>query len=446
LFVIIFLRFPTFISKLKKSHLFVWNVFFIFAMLLAILLHTIQFPATPESATVVVEKSTPIDAPALFVVILSPILFINFGLFTNSLQSAKTSRLAWPLVLGAFFFVILIFILIFTNVWGYVGEVSRWFRNKFYLSFLLAGVGMLMPILFIKNLSVDARSVSHKKIWIVAVVMIASITMTNAITREAARVTPPDKVDQLTIMSYNIQQGVNVVGTKNYENQLALIKKVNPDILCLQESDVARLSGGNSDVVRYFAQRLKFHSYYGPKTVTGTFGTAILSRFPLHQCRTIFSFSDVDEIGTSLVEIKINGKTVVVFNSHPAGSPAAKHAHVDALIENLKSCDYVIAAGDFNFREDSPYYAKMTAFLQDSWLARWPTGVGDMSTVAWSFSQRHDPSAVGGWEKNDVLDMQNRIDHIFLSQNFDVINSIYLPVPESQSDHPAHWAIIRFVE
>jgi len=40
--------------------------------------------------------------------------------------------------------------------------------------------------------------------------------------------------------------------------------------------------------------------------------------------------------------------------------------------------------------------------------------------------------------------MTNRIDHIFLSKDFKVVEAHYLPAPESGTDHPAHWAVVRW--
>jgi len=48
-------------------------------------------------------------------------------------------------------------------------------------------------------------------------------------------------------------------------------------LIGLQESDTNRISGGNSDIVRYFADRLDLYAYYGPKVVPGTFGIALLA-------------------------------------------------------------------------------------------------------------------------------------------------------------------------
>lgn len=39
--------------------------------------------------------------------------------------------------------------------------------------------------------------------------------------------------------------------------------------------------------------------------------------------------------------------------------------------------------------------------------------------------------------------MAERIDHIFVSQSFKVLEAYYLPSPVSETDHPAHWAVLH---
>ena len=82
-------------------------------------------------------------------------------------------------------------------------------------------------------------------------------------------------------MTMNTQESNDKSGEKSFEAQLALIRQVSPDILALQETDSTRISLNNNDYVRAFADRLGYYSYYGPKTVAGTYGTAILSKYPL---------------------------------------------------------------------------------------------------------------------------------------------------------------------
>jgi endonuclease/exonuclease/phosphatase family metal-dependent hydrolase len=68
--------------------------------------------------------------------------------------------------------------------------------------------------------------------------------------------------------------------------------------------------------------------------------------------------------------------------------------------------------GDFNFRPDTAQYQLTTSTLADSWLLRWPQG-----------------------NENQGIDPARRIDHIFVSPDIHVAESVYLPGP--QSDHPA---------
>jgi endonuclease/exonuclease/phosphatase family metal-dependent hydrolase len=231
-----------------------------------------------------------------------------------------------------------------------------------------------------------------------------------------------------------MQLGSENEGDRSYREQLALLKQIDADIIGLQESDTARPSGGNVDAPRYFANALNYHMYFGPATVGGTFGTAILSRFPIENFRTVYSYSDVDEIGTAVAEFEVAGRRIVFFNSHPDGSDDAKRAHVNALIEAASVYDHVIAVGDYNFRQDSPWYADITKALNDSWLAIHPSATG----------QRHPTIGLPPDGSSGPLDMTRRIDHIFVSDGFRVEESYYVPAPESMTDHPAHWSVLSW--
>ena len=216
-------------------------------------------------------------------------------------------------------------------------------------------------------------------------------------------------------MTFNLQQGTDRSGNRSYAAQLAVIRRINPDIVCLQESDLARISAGNNDIVRYLADKLDCYSYYGPKTAAGTFGTAILSRLPLSDCRSIYTYSDKDEIATALCTVVIDGDTILLVNNHPAGSAGAKQSHLNMLLKLARGNNRIIAMGDFNFEQGSPFYDQITATLIDSWMC-------------------------------DQPDYRNRrIDYIFFSKNLNVINRNFVPSPESASDHPAYSAVLEWV-
>jgi endonuclease/exonuclease/phosphatase family metal-dependent hydrolase len=225
---------------------------------------------------------------------------------------------------------------------------------------------------------------------------------------------------------------------------LSLIKNIDADIIGLQESDTPRPSNGNVSAAKYFGAQLGYHVYYGPNTVSGTYGTTILSRFPLKNPRTFFTFSDQDEIGTAVAEFEVDGKTFAFFNSHPSGSIPRK-CHAEELVRQAMPYEYVIAVGDYNTSPQDEPYRTLTAHLKDSWADRHPDGVGLLHPdlrprggIRPHTSSGQIPSS------GDKISMPDRIDHIFLSKPLKVIESFFLPAPESQTDHPAHWAVVAW--
>ncbi len=227
--------------------------------------------------------------------------------------------------------------------------------------------------------------------------------------------------NSFVVMTYNIQQANDDFGERSYKEQLALIREVAPDILALQESDSSRISLNNNDFVRYYAGKLGYYSYYGPTTITGTYGTAILSRYPLQNTHTVFTFSDQDEIGTAVAEIEIGGQLFTIYNVHPDGSDTAMLVWAESLLERSKDKFNVIALGDYNLRDYEEAYQLIASVYSNAWVSIYPSKIG-----------------------SDGTDMsgENRIDHIFFSQSLMVRNPVYILPPQSATDHPVHWAEI----
>jgi endonuclease/exonuclease/phosphatase family metal-dependent hydrolase len=238
----------------------------------------------------------------------------------------------------------------------------------------------------------------------------------------AKKVQMPTNRESLVVMSMNTQQSNDKFAEKSFDRQLALFRKVSPDILALQETDSTRISLNNNDYVRYFAEQLGYYSYYGPTTGTGTYGTAILSKYPLLNTRATFTYSDTDEIGVAEAEIEVNGQRLTIYDVHPDGSDTAMLTFARALLERSKEKTYLIALGDYNLRDYQAAYKLINDVYTNAWSSVYPTGIGngvDMSG-------------------------ENRIDHIFVSPALGVRDPFYLLPPESATDHPVHWAEIYF--
>lgn len=151
------------------------------------------------------------------------------------------------------------------------------------------------------------------------------------------------------------------------------------------------------------------HSYYGPSPVVGTFGIALLSRYPIDNPRTFYMHSTGEQTAAIAAQVTVDGQTYNVYVTHLGnGGPLVQQQQV---LADVAGKDNVLLMGDFNFRPDSEQYALTTTMLDDAWLLRWPGGADD---------QGNAPT--------------KRIDHLFVSPGVSIANARYIDSPAS--DHP----------
>ncbi len=417
---------PGLFERLPKLWLVLWNVLFTLSLTGTLLAQRVPFPGTPESTAVVVGPPSVLQhIPLVLMLLLYPVIFLDVRIFFERVQDAGPSprALAPGMLLGGLSLVLLVFMHIFTNVWGYVEPVSPWFRNKFWLPYLLMAGIVTLLIGSRQIVRVDADKSSSGSFhwgWVSLLGALFLGTVVSAALTTRVQTFDADK-SSLLVMTYNIQQANDDFGERSYEAQLELIRQVAPDVLALQESDSTRVSLNNNDYARYYAGKLGYYSYFGPKTVTGTYGTALLSKYPLQNARTIFTFSDQDEVGTTAAEIEAGGRRFAIYNVHPDGSDTAMLVFARTLLELSKDQPYVIALGDYNLRDYEEAYQLVDGVYTNAWTSVYPSEISP-----------------------DGVDMsgENRIDHIFFSPSLNVRNPVYVLPPESATDHPVHWAEI----
>ena len=411
------------IENISPTWLLVWNLLFTLSLTMTILAHRVPFPQTPDSPAVVVGAPTWLQQlPLVLMLLLFPVIFLDLRVFSKRIRQAKpTPRDLVPgMLLGSLSLVVLVFMQIFTNVWGYVEPVSPWFRNKFWLPYLLMA-GLLTLFVGRKGSSASDDQPEPNGAfalgWVAFLVIIFLGTAGSALYTTRIQTFEP-RDGSIVVMTYNIQQANDDFGERSYVQQLALIRQVAPDILALQESDSTRISLNNNDYVRYYAGKLGYYSYYGPTTGTGTYGTAILSKHPLQNTHTVFTFSDQDEIGTTVAEIEVGGQLFTFYNVHPDGSDTAMLTWAKTLLSQSKDKANVIALGDYNLRDYEAAYQLIAGTYTNAWEIVYPDKIG-----------------------SDGTDMsgENRIDHIFFSRSLNVRNPIYMLPPASATDHPVHW-------
>lgn len=418
---------PRWVEGFPTPLLILWNLIFVLSLVGTILAHRVAFPATPASPAVVVGAPSWVAQFLLVVMLVSfPVIYLDGSLFSRHIrQIGPSPRLLAPgMLLGGLALILLVFMNIFTNVWGYIEPISTPFRNQYWLPYGLIAAGLgLLAWRFSKPAAEAGDEPGFRQPAFIALLVLLCLGSGMGLLRTGSTPAAPEARTSLLVMTYNIQAANDNQGEPSYLQQLALIRQVSPDVLALQESDTTRISLNNNDYVRYYAGMLGYHVYYGPSTVTGTFGTAILSRYPLLNPRTTFTYSDQDEIGTSEAEIEVDGKTISLYNVHPDGSDTAMLVWAQTLLERSRGKEYVIALGDYNLRDYEDAYKLIAATYTNAWESVYPGKIG-----------------------SDGTDMsgRNRIDHIFFSPNLEAIDPHYLLPPASFTDHPVHWTGITW--
>lgn len=406
-------------KALPKIGLIVWNALFVLALVLTIRIHQMTFPPTQEAYPLFEAKLPPLHWIPLVVLLLSfPVLFVDFFAFTAELAKAEVSQKALGVgfTLGSVYLLLMVFAHVFTSVYDYIPLVGGYFRDRFWLVHLVAGLILLLASLGVR-MTRESRLPAKRSVVLLSVLLsvfsVVGVWMTQA--QPAALLPPSERT--LRVLTYNIQQGYSEDGVRNYMGQLEVMRSVNADIIGLQESDTNRIANGNADIVRYFADQLNMYAYYGPKTVNGTFGIALLSRYPLQSMRTFYMYSEGEQTATIEAILVLDGAPFNIFVTHLGnGGPIIQQEQVLQVV-NGKA--HVVLMGDFNFRPGTPQYALTLEMLRDAWSFYWPSG-----------------------EHPSGIDPQKRIDHVFVSYDLMIQDAGYLV--STASDHPALVVVIRW--
>ena len=282
---------PEIITKITTKGVLIWNLIFIITLVVTIAINQIPFALVPypfyaPTTTILFQ------IPLYIMLVLSPIILIDFILLLRELFRSRPSarKMGVSFFIASLIFLLMIFSVTFTIVWDYIPYVGFLFRDMIWLVFLIISVFMAVPLLLVKEESLTfikrSREMLKSKFKVGGIIGILCLgTIIGVIALEFP--TKPDGVDNpIRILSYNIQQGFDEDGNRNFEGQRDVILNANATIIGLQESDTCRISSGNADIVRYVNNQLKYYSYFGPKTVTGTYGIALLSKYPIKNAKT----------------------------------------------------------------------------------------------------------------------------------------------------------------
>lgn len=396
-----------------------WNLLFGISMLFTILPRQIQFPASPEGYPIAEPALSWIALVPVVVALLTfPVILIDFDFLVQAFvgESPSTKKSAAGFSISAFYILLMVFAHVFTTVYDYIPVIGPFFRDKFWLVYLLPSVVVVVSA-WLASGTASQRLITMEQSRRLSLGLAAmAVVSVAAVAFFAPRpVEMPVNRSSFRVFTYNIQQGYSEDGQWNFDGQLALIQSFDPDILGLQESDTNRIAGGNKDVVGYFANKLNMHVYYGPTPITGTFGIALLSKYPIFNPRVYYLFSVGEQVAVIEAQIEIGGKVYTIYVNHLGnGGPIVQQEQLLALIAGKEN---VIAIGDFNFRPSTEQYALTVQVLEDAF---------ELNPIM---------------PADETFEPEGRIDHIFVSPGIAVRGASYVLSPAS--DHPAMYADIE---
>lgn len=326
----------------------------------------------------------------------------------------------------------------------------------------IAFLGIAYPILLVVNILFMIfwlfRKASFALISLIAIGIGWTAINKNFGFNEAVADTLERDTSTIRIMSYNVRMFHDDEG-KDAENQgdiLELIKKVSPDVLCIQEF-YSRTKGKNNVRKRYMEELGLNFSYFIPSARNDydAYGIAIFSRYPITSSGNV-DINTETGIVNKIVYSDINkrGKNFRIYNVHlqsvgfkqedydfikkdvPIANVDVKstrrigsrlklayikrNKQIDSLYSHTKGAKIpYIVAGDFNDTPLSYSVNKLSGDMQNAFVEK---GRGFGITYNGAFPNF-------------------QIDYILASKEFNVQN--FQIVSEKLSDHYPIWSDLR---
>lgn len=179
-----------------------------------------------------------------------------------------------------------------------------------------------------------------KKTLLILALLVTAITTSSA--------------QKVRVMSYNVKNGMGVDGITSIERCSDVIRKVNPDVVAIQELDSVNRRN-NYYVLGRMAEQTGYHAYYGPtiKYRGGKYGIGVLSKKPALSTKFYPMPHRREDRGVLVVEFK---KYYLVC-THLSGQYIrnGRCVQVDVIREAVSGLKKpVFIAGDMNARPGTP--------------------------------------------------------------------------------------------
>lgn len=178
----------------------------------------------------------------------------------------------------------------------------------------------------------------------------------------------------LRVMSYNAHRCLGYDGLCSAERIARVIGHYRPDVIALQELDVARPRSHLHDQPRLIAEHLEMLVVFHPafEVAQERYGDAILSRHPMRLVRSgaLPSRPNCERRGALWVEVEWQGRKIHVFNTHLGLETQERLAQIEALLGpdwlgNPQCQGPRIFCGDVNAWPGTRVYGRLKSVLLD---------------------------------------------------------------------------------
>ncbi|UFJ41568.1 endonuclease/exonuclease/phosphatase family protein [Brevibacillus humidisoli] len=217
----------------------------------------------------------------------------------------------------------------------------------------------------------------------------------------------------LKVVTYNIRGCRDDSGQADAEAIVDDLRPLEADVIALQEVDIRLPRSGFVNQVKEIAAALEMNYAYAPSINfgIGTYGNAILSRYPIRSATQHFLPFEVEPRQLLAAVIDIHGKPLQLYATHLGLQPEERSRQLTLLVEHIAADMSApsILLGDFNTRSGDPLLEPLRQLFHDPMY--------------------RETSAV----RTIKGDTTGQIDHIFLSEEVRFLRG-FISTP-SHSDH-----------
>jgi endonuclease/exonuclease/phosphatase family metal-dependent hydrolase len=252
--------------------------------------------------------------------------------------------------------------------------------------------------------------------------LLALVTAYQLLTHEQAEAGDPAG-SEVTVMTYNIQNGFDLENRFDLESIAQTIKNENADVVVIQEIARGWLVMSGMDQVNWLSNRLDMPYVYGPNSDDGLWGNTVFTRLPILESDTT-QYSETQNLKRGAVEVAVETEhgPIWIYGTHldnPRGAVEARFTQGRELIEFRDGKTPAMVLGDFNAEPDDSLIAELyDAGLRD-------LGVDHLDDLGTSADSR-------------------RIDYIFATEDLELVDIHITEV--WTSDHLPVIATVRIAD